>query len=154
MKALLSGISAVLFLAAGNFLQAQTNSPPQQSNPQAAREMKMISFLTPADQAKYAKARAQALEDNPELKAEGEEMMQKAGTVMTTGSAADRQAFMEEMNSHRQKLREAMLKEDPSLPPVFTEIDQHISQIKAKQLGAMQGSAGPTNAPSSRPTGQ
>jgi hypothetical protein len=107
----------------------------------------VISFLTPADQEKYAKARAKALNENPALKAEGESMMQEAETVMSSGSASDRQAFVEKMNSHRQKLRQAMLKEDPTLKPVFVKIDEHISATRAKQLGAMQGSPSPTNSP-------
>ena len=45
------------------------------------------------------------------------------------------------MSLHRQKLRQAMLKEDPSLDPIFAEIDKHISEMKAKQLGQMQSSS-------------
>jgi hypothetical protein len=36
------------------------------------------------------------------------------------------------MTSHRQKLRQAMLKEDPNLGPIFSEIDKHLSEAKAK----------------------
>ena len=46
-----------------------------------------------------------------------------------------KQAFIEKMNSHRQKLRQAMLKEDPSLEPIFAEIDKHEAEMQAKQLG-------------------
>ncbi len=123
-----------LFFFGGLFLvQAQTNAP---TNPQAARELRMISFLTPAEQEQYAKARAKALADNPAIKSEGEDLIQQAEGVMSTGTMADKQAFMEKMSSHRQKLRQAMLKEDPTLEPIFAQIDQHLSQLRARQAAA------------------
>jgi hypothetical protein len=127
-------------LMAGTFLlRAQTNAPATNApSPQVAREMKMISFLTPAQQQQYAQARAKALADNPSLKSEGEELMQQGESVMASGTAADKQGFIEKMNSHRQKLRAAMLKEDPTVEPIFTEIDKHISELKAKQQTAAQ----------------
>jgi uncharacterized protein YkwD len=127
-------------LFAGTFLlHAQTNAPATNAPPpQVAREMKMISFLTPAQQQQYAQARAKALEDNPTLKSEGEELMQQGESVMASGTAADKQGFIEKMNSHRQKLRAAMLKEDATLEPIFAEIDKHISELKAQQQAATQ----------------
>jgi len=104
----------------------------------------MISFLTPAQQEQYAKAHAKALADNPGLKAEGEVLKQ---LFVDSGGHLD-QAGIEKMNSHRQKLRQAMLKEDPTLGPLFAEIDKHISEAKAKQLGQLQNS-GTNTAPSS-----
>ncbi len=100
----------------------------------------MVSFLTPAQQEQYAKARAKALDNNPDLKAEGEEIMKQ---IVAAGGQAD-PVIMEKMNTHRQKLRMAMLKEDSTLKPIFAEIDKHLSEIKAKQLGQLQNSG--TNA--------
>ena len=97
----------------------------------------MLSFLTPAEQIQYANARSKALADNSNLKVEGEKVAQEGASAMSvSATAADRQAFIEKMNSHRQKLRAAMLKEDPTLEPIFTKIDQHISEMKAKQQAA------------------
>jgi hypothetical protein len=59
---------------------------------------------------------------------------------------ADKQAFIEKMTLHRQKLRQAMLKEDATLEPIFSEIDKHISEMKAKELIQAEGSPGATNA--------
>ena len=123
-----------LFLTAGFFsLHAQTNAAAtsQQANPQVARE--------------------KALENNPALKKDGEDLARQ-GIALMSGSPdaktpAQRQAFLEKMNSHRQKLRAAMLKEDPTLQPIFTKIDEHISEMKAKQLGGMQGSPSPSTSP-------
>lgn len=145
MRAPLLGLIAFFLLASGVFrLHAQTNTHTnvQPPNPQAA-----ISFLTPAQQLEYATARAKALADNPQIKTEGENLMQQGEALMADGTAADKQAFIEKMDSHRQKLRQAMLKEDPNLGPIFTEIDQHLLEMKAKQ----QGSSGANNAPAAGP---
>jgi hypothetical protein len=56
------------------------------------------------------------------------------------------------MNSHQQKLRQAMLKEDSSLGPIFVQIDKQISAARTKQLGQMQSSSVATNAPAVSPT--
>lgn len=140
MKSSLFGLMLVGWLAVGSFLlhaqtnAAATNAPAtNQPPPQMSRELQMISFLTPTQQEQYAKARAKALEDNPALKTDGETLMKQGKSVMTNGSAADKQGFIEKMNSHRQKLRQAMLKEDSTLQPIFDEIDKHISEAKAKQ---------------------
>ena len=149
--------AAVLFWASSPLLlNAQTNGDTNASpaSSPAARVNAMISFLTPAQQLQYAEARAKALADNPDLKAEGESVAKEGIVAMSSGaSAADKQAFIEKMNSHRQKLREAMLKEDPTLEPIFAEIDKHISEMKAKHLAQLQSSPSPTNAPSEGPNG-
>ena len=115
----------------------------------------MISFLTPAEQEEYASARAKALAANPDLKTEGQNLMQQGKEVMANGTMADKQAFMEKMNSHRQKLREAMLKVDPAVEPIFAKIDKNISELKAKataRLHELQKSSNATNAPPASPT--
>ena len=139
MKLSLLGITGC-FLLGGNFLlHAQTNAAVAgpSPKPQAAQASAALSFLTPDEQVQYAKARGKALADNPDLKAEGEKVAQEGAQAMSaSATAADRQAFIEKMNSHRQKLRAAMLKEDATLEPIFTKIDQHISEMKAKQEAA------------------
>ena len=136
MKSLLLGITGC-FLLGGSFpLHAQTNAAPAgaPANSQIPQANSMLSFLTPAEQIQYANARAKALSDNPDLKAEGEKVAQEGVGAMTAdATAAEKQAFIEKMNSHRQKLRQAMLKEDPTLEPIFTKIDKQISEMKAKQ---------------------
>jgi hypothetical protein len=96
MRVSLSEIIISLFLAGRIFLlNAQTNTTTnvQPSNPQLARE---ISFLTPAGQEKYAKARAKALADNPDLKTEGTKVAEQGINALSTDAApADKQAFIE-----------------------------------------------------------
>ena len=145
MKPSLFALIAFFFFADGIFLlRAQTPAPTPATNAPPSREMGMISFLTPAQQEQYAKAHAKALADNPTLKAEGDALKKQ---IMANGEHQD-QATIEKMNSHRQKLRQAMLKEDPTLGQIFAEIDKHISEAKAKQLGQLQNS-GANSAPSS-----
>jgi hypothetical protein len=62
-------------------------------------------------------------------------LIKQGAAVMSTGTPAEKQGFMDMMTSHRQKLRAAMLKEDPTLRPVFAEIDTHISEMRARQSG-------------------
>lgn len=158
MRAYPLSIIVVLLAGAGAFpLAAQTNSPagaPANGAPpdsMAQKELAMISFLTPEEQKKYADAHAKALADNPQLKAEGDKLKEQAPTVLASDNASDRQMFMEAMRSHRQKLREAMLKEDATLQPIFVEIDKHLSELRAKQLGQVESSSGATNGSSAPP---
>ncbi len=143
MRLLLFGLSLFVLLIGGSFsLHAQTN---------VAAAHGLISFLTPPEQEQYASARAKALAAHPEIKIEGQSLMQQGKDVMANGTMADKQAFMEKMNSHRQKLRAAMLQVDPTLEPIFAKIDKHISEIKAKRADESQNAPGATNAP---PAGQ
>ncbi len=121
-------ITCLLFFAAA-LLRAQTNAT---APAKPGSENWMIAFLTPDQQVEYAKAHEKALADNPALKDEGDKLKQQGVAVMTSGTSADKQAFMEMMTSHRLKLRQAMLKEDPNLGPIFSEIDKHLSEAKAK----------------------
>jgi hypothetical protein len=132
-----SGWSPILAQGAATNAAAPANAAPAAT----VREDPRISFLTPAQQDEYAGARAKALTDNPALKLEGEKLMPEYTTVMAKGSAEDKQMMHEKVVQHRQKLRQAMLKEDPKLAPIFTEIDNHLSEEKAK-------SATPPPAPS------
>lgn len=92
----------------------------------------MIAFLTPDQQLEYAKAHEKALADNPALKDEGDKLKQRGLEVLTSGTPAEKLDFMDKMTAHRLKLRQAMLKEDPNLVPIFSEIDKHLSEAKAK----------------------
>jgi len=111
----------------------------------------MLSFLTPAEQIEYAKARAKALADNPDLKAEGESVARQGAQAMSSDATpADKQTFLAQMSAHRQKLREAMLKEDATLEPVFRKIDEHLAEMKAQQ----QNSSNPGGGSPAGPAGQ
>jgi hypothetical protein len=126
----------VLSFFAPALLCAQTNAAPANASAVAAPRQ-ALSILTPDQQVEYAKARAKALADDPALNAENDTLKQEFVDVMTHGTPAGKQAMLEKVSAHRQKLRQAMLKEDPNLGPVFALIDKSISQLQAK--GAAPG---------------
>ena len=71
----------------------------------------------------------QVLADNPELKKEGDEIA-RANQLEDSSPAG--QAMMEKDRSLRVKVRQAMLKEDPTLGPVLAEIDKKVSALRAQ----------------------
>ncbi len=121
-----------LFLATLALLRAQTNAGAPAKPTTGAAEVQALSILTPDQQIEYAKAHAKALADDPALKAENDALKEQYAEVMSQGTPAEKQAIMETVDSHRQKLRKAMLKEDPNLGPIFAQIDKSISELKAK----------------------
>lgn len=123
MKVLFVGMSFLVSVAGTSFAGAQTNATNSVAAPSP------LAILTSAEQVQYATAHQKALEDNPALKSEGEQLLEQGRHI---SSPAEAQVFGEKMNSHRQKLRQAMLKEDPTLGPLFTKIDRHLSQMKAQ----------------------
>jgi hypothetical protein len=138
MRFLSLAVLALIFTAP--LLRAQSMAAPTAPTapaPPPPADAWMVSFLTPDQRVEYAQAHAKALADNPGLKEEGDTLKAQAVTVLKDGTPADKQAFMEKMTTHRQKLRAAMLKEDPNLSPVFTLIDNALSKAKAK--GAAPG---------------
>jgi hypothetical protein len=112
--------------------QTSTNGAQPVKPIPGAGEPQALAILTPDQQVEYAQAHEKALADNPVLKAENDALKQRYLNVMTTGTSAEKQAMMERVDSHRQKLRQAMLKEDPKLGPIFAQIDKYISEAKAK----------------------
>ena len=73
-----------------------------------------------------------ALTDDPDLNAENDALKEQFADVMANGTSAQKQALLVKVDAHRQKLRAAMLKEDPSLGPIFAQIDKSMSEMKAK----------------------
>jgi hypothetical protein len=128
--------ATIVLLAGTAGLRAQTNPAPTNAAPAkpaaAAAESKALSILTPDQINEYAAARKKALVDNPALDSENEALKAEYADVMLHGTAAQKQAVLEKVDSHRQKLRAAMLKEDPNLEPIFNRIDASMSEMKAK----------------------
>jgi hypothetical protein len=120
-------LAIVLSFFAPALLHAQTNAAPA-----ASPEAQALSILTRDQITEYATARAKALTDDPALKAEGDVLKQQFADVMEHGTPVQKQAILEKVDAHRQKLRQAMLKEDSNLGPIFAQIDKSMSEIKAK----------------------
>ncbi len=125
-----------LLLAVTASARAQTNAAPANaappSPPSAAAESQALSILTAAQVTEYATARQKALDDDHALNAENEALKAQYADVMLHGTPAQKQMLLEKVDSHRQKLRAAMLKQDPQLVPIFKRIDASMSQLKAK----------------------
>jgi hypothetical protein len=122
-------LATLLLLCPPGPARAQTNAPARP--PANAPELQALSILTMDQQLEYANARAKALADDPALNAENEALKKQYAEVMAHGKPPEQQAMMEKVDSHRQKLRAAMLKEDPNLGPIFAKIDKQISETKA-----------------------
>jgi hypothetical protein len=88
-----------------------------------------MAQIPKTDQDRVLAAYHKALADNPELKKEGDDLVR--GNQLEDSSPAG-QAAMEKGRSYRVKVRQAMLKEDPTLSPVLAEIDKHVSALKAQ----------------------
>jgi hypothetical protein len=126
----------IVLLAGTAGLRAQTNPSSTNAAPAkpvaAAAENKALAILSPEQISEYAAARKKALADNPTLNSENESLKAEYADVMLHGTAVQKQAVLEKVDSHRQKLRAAMLKEDPNLDPIFKRIDTSMSEMKAK----------------------
>jgi Spy/CpxP family protein refolding chaperone len=132
------GAFALCFLSAAIPLCAQTNAAPAKP---AGAEAQALSILTPEQRMEYAQAHEKALANDPALKAENDKLKQQYIAVMTSGTPMEKQAMLEKVDSHRQKLRLAMLKADPDLGPIFADIDRHISEAKAAAAAQAKAAA-------------
>ena len=123
-------VAIVLTFFVPALLRAQTNTAP--ANAAVSAERQALSILTPAQIKEYADARVKALADDSDLNAENNALKEQFADAMANGNAAQKQALLVKVDAHRQKLRAAMLKEDPNLGPIFAQIDKSISEMKAK----------------------
>ena len=126
----LCAVALVLTFLAPALLRAQTNTAP--ASAAASAERQAFSILTPAQLKEYADARVKALADDSALNAENDALKEQFADVMANGNAAQKQELLVKVDAHRQKLRAAMLKEDPNLGPIFAQIDKSISEMKTK----------------------
>jgi hypothetical protein len=107
------------------------------------RENRMLAFLSGEDRNKYLDAKAKTLADNPDLKTEQDELIRKHPAP--NASKDDRQAFMEKWKDYSQKLREAMLKADPTVQPIFDEIDKHMADLREQRQKSANGGTPPAS---------
>jgi hypothetical protein len=109
----------------------------------------MLSFLSPADRDKFATLHAKTLADHPDLQAQEAELKTETKALRGEDMSPEvKMALVEKFLTYQQNLRQAMLAEDPTIAPVLAEIDNHVSQAKAKRLGDVQNATSPTNVPS------
>lgn len=105
----------------------------------------MLGFLSESDRAKYTAAHDKALARDPALQAESDALQTTSPpTRDPKASPQDRLTLHEKRIAFRQKLRAAMLQEDASLTPIFEQIDQHQSQMRAQFQKTNNAPASPT----------
>ena len=96
------------------------------------REKRMVLFLPADQQTEVLDAYKKAIADNADLQKE-EEDFRANHPDFATASPADKQAFMEKVRAHQEKLRAAMVKEDPKVEPVLEKIEEHRKEMRSQQ---------------------
>jgi len=86
---------------------------------------------------KLLKARREVLANNPDLKAE-QEGLAKQREELKDGSDDDKKILFQNLMAHEKKMRAAMLQVDPTLQPIFDQIDQAMKE-KFQQRAASAG---------------
>jgi hypothetical protein len=119
------------------------------------------SLITPDIRARFPKARLAAFAANPALKKEEDDLTKQRMAMMKRNpppSPGDQKAFIAKWEDHAQKMRAAMAKADPTLQPIFADLD---ARIKARQQQIQQqqahfaptpGNSPPPPVPSPSPT--
>ena len=92
----------------------------------------VLGTLTPEEKSKLLTVHDQVLTQNPDLKREEMDLMQKGMSLQTGSVDVDRQAFMAEMRAHADKVRNAMIKTDPAIQPIFDKINAQAEKLKAQ----------------------
>ncbi len=95
------------------------------------REKRMISFLPEDQQTEVLDAYKKAITDNADLLKEKEDFRANHPDF-ATATPADKQAFMQKVRAHQEKLRTAMLKEDPKLDPILDKIEKHRKEMRGQ----------------------
>jgi hypothetical protein len=127
MRSLLLGLFAVV--AISSLARGAAASPI------GAREAGLypetVALLAKADQDRVWAAYHKMLADNPDLKKELDKLLanERASTSLTG------LAIVEKTRSYRIKCRQTMLKEDPSIAPLLTHIDELVSAMRAQRQG-------------------
>lgn len=108
---------ALLFPVTASAAEEGTYTSPQ---------AQAFASLTPDQKTKVLKARDTVFQTHPELKAEQDELAEQFKTSQTSGqiSKKDRHDFFKKFSAHQKKLHAAMLQVDPTLQPIFDQLEQ------------------------------
>ena len=137
-------VVALVLLSLPLLAQTDSSTPPPATPPgsgggagYAAIIQEATSTLTPQEKTELQVARQKAMANNPDLQAEEMDLMQKV-IAMQGGSATDddRHALGDEMRAHGDKVRAAMIKEDPNVQPIIVKVETQVAKIKAELQAA------------------
>ena len=129
----------VFELSGSGIVLAQTNSTATPSAP--SQNGGRLSFLSPQDKMKLLKARKEVLAANPDLQAEQQDLMKQREALKDNADATpeDKMELFQSFTAHEKKMQAAMLKVDPTLAPVFAQIDQQMKQKMAQRAASAGG---------------
>ncbi len=97
-----------------------------------------LDFLTADEKAHYAKTRHDALEANPELKADQENLRKEVAAARGQGgggSTTDKGQLRQGFVAFTKKVDAAMIKLDPSVQPIVEKVNAHFKERFQQQAG-------------------
>lgn len=127
-------LSLFLTIALIGVASAQAENPSDDSTLNAAGQTRPPTSVSMQDKIKFMKTRKQVLSNNPDLKAE-QDSLAKQRQGIKDASPEDRKAFLQNWMAHQKKMKAAMLQVDPSLGPVFDQIEQQMKQKLEQRNG-------------------
>lgn len=125
--------SALLFT-----LSQITLLPAQGQDQSGSGQGSRLSFLSSDERSELMRARKTILANNPDLKAEQEDLRKQAQALKSGDGSAnpdDKKALMQNFLAHEKKMKAAMLQVDPNLAPVFDKIDAAMKQKMQDRAG-------------------
>lgn len=118
---------------------SQLTLPPAQGQaPSGGGQGGRLSFLSSDERAELMQARKTVLANNPDLKAEQEDLRKQAQALKSGDGSTnpdDKKALMQNFLAHEKKMKAAMLQVDPNLTPVFDKIEAAMKQKMQDRAG-------------------
>jgi hypothetical protein len=99
---------------------------------QGEMRARIMGFLPADEQERVRAAYIKAVAAHPKLQTESRDLMRDMPGI-EKDTPGQRQALLEKWRSHREKMRQAMLAEDPTIGPILDQIDQHMSRLRAQR---------------------
>ncbi len=99
-----------------------TTSFAQDQTATASATSKHASALTADEKAQLKKDTDQVLAADPDLKTEEDALKKEHDALGSDASADDKKALSAKMHAHREKVKAAVLKIDPSAAPIFDKL--------------------------------
>jgi hypothetical protein len=114
-----------------------TAAPPAPPSSNSMMDQ-VTATLTPAEKTQLSNVRIKTMQDNPDLQKEELALMQKGMAMQSGGEItdADKMAFHDEIKSHADKVRAAMIKEDPTVEPIMLKVEAQITKLRAEHAAA------------------
>ena len=106
-----------------------------------AERAQRLSFLSAEDRQHLMRVRRQAVEGDPQLKSEQENLKQEWQSLKAKGSSAtpeDKETLRRDLRANNEQLEAAMLKIDPTIQPILDQIKAH-RQERFQQGGGGTG---------------